>query len=137
MADYEQVDTFNDFTGRAVRVGDQVVYAVRASSSLWLKQGTVKKIEVHNWEVQRRDHVYPRQDWKISVSVPGGSRLSLLETPSRIVLVKTLEQMEFESVPQKVVLGNPVTMADLAKLYNFYNQARSDVMSRFQEIRGE
>jgi hypothetical protein len=134
--DYQEVETFNDFTGRAVSVGDEVVYAVRASSSLWLKQGKVEKIEVHNWETRGTYTIISRQDWKISVRVPGGTRLSFLETPSRIVKVRSTKEIElaereaeFRAHPQRVVMPtnlNVTQQAQFLEALSSHNTVQSD-----------
>jgi hypothetical protein len=146
---YQEVETFNDFTGRAVSVGDEVVYAVRASSSLWLKQGKVEKIEVHEWhqeahkwQAEPRDRAVLRQDWKISVRVPGGTRLSFLETPSRIVKVRSAKEIElaereaeFRAHPQRVVMPTNLNVTQQAQFLEALS-SRNTVQSDW-ELRDE
>lgn len=97
---------FNDRVGRPVFPGDQIVYAVRRGSSLWLNEAVVEKIE------QITDEGYWKNGWKITVQAKSGSRKSFLETPKRIVKVRTAKEIElaereaeFRASPRRVVFG--------------------------------
>lgn len=98
MSELER-EYFNDRVGRPVYPGDQIVYAVRSGSSLWLNEATVKSIV----EIVDENRAW-KNGWRITVETkPKGSRDSVLQTPSRIVLVKTAEEVERERYPVRSV----------------------------------
>jgi hypothetical protein len=57
----------HDFLGVSVQVGDTIVYPNRQGSSMWLRKGTVRKLEATRDAYNRRTVVatleVPRHDW--------------------------------------------------------------------------
>lgn len=135
--EYKEVETFTDFTGRLVQVGDEVVFPSRVSSSMWLNKGRVLKIEVHDWigktwrwvNGERVAEDTPRQDWRITVKVPSNSRVSRLEAIERIVKVRSAKEIELakreaelRAMPARLVFGDSGTVpTDVPKPKGYVN----------------
>lgn len=105
---FKPVDDFADRTGRTVKVGDQIAYAVTSGNMAELKLGTVVRLG-HDPEV-----AYWRA-WDIVVQGEGQSRLSHLAFPSRIVKVRTAleiqlaeREAEFRATPQRIMFNGEV-----------------------------
>lgn len=121
---YTEVETFNDFTGQAVRVGDEVVFPSRVASSMWLNgPAKVLKIEAHWWTTNYSAVLNDRTDWRITVKVPGSTRVSRLEVVERIVKVRSSKEIELaereaemRATPAPIVFGDSGTVpTDLPK----------------------
>ncbi len=83
----EERESFVDFIGQTVRVGDTIVYPARQSSSLWLDKATVEKISVY------KDHYYDSDQFTdvLQIKLSKKRTLILLSEIDRVVKIDLKE----------------------------------------------